>query len=264
MAHPPEFDDAWLRIDRAKENTKRLGDEIRGWWPAQRDRYGAVTKHDGKGNVQIVARVGDRPPKEWGLLVGDILVDLRSALDYAVWALAVKRRKGKITDPKSVAFPIILDDKNWPGSGHGSVKHVPPLAEGFIEKVQPYHPEYGGTSGKESPLWMLDELVNISKHRVIPLMVTALTLTAIDLNFLNADIEKFRSYPVGELKNGTVLATFRAKAKANYAYVKVKPTLTLRVAFEESSPYGVKDVWAGVSELGGPVQWVISELERYV
>lgn len=78
MGHPAAFDDAWVRIERAKERRERLKAEITTWAADHPNAYRVAAEHDGKGKVTIIAKIGERPPKEWGLIVGDLLVDLRS------------------------------------------------------------------------------------------------------------------------------------------------------------------------------------------
>ena len=73
----PRMDDAWVRVKRAQVNLKRLKDEMAVFRDTHQRAYAVGAEYDRKGNVRLVARIGQRPPKEWGLASGDILVDLR-------------------------------------------------------------------------------------------------------------------------------------------------------------------------------------------
>jgi hypothetical protein len=120
MDGAPEFEDAWVRMQRAWDYFQRLKSELADFPVAHPEAYGVVSEADADGNLTLRARVTMRLPKEWGLLIGDILVDLRSALDYAVYALAVCH-SGQVPppNPRRIEFPI-WDNQSRESSGRGS------------------------------------------------------------------------------------------------------------------------------------------------
>jgi hypothetical protein len=102
-------------------------------------------------------------PRRISLIAGDAVYSMRASLDQLAWSLA---RPSGI--PKRVAFPIIDGPtltKERLDSFKRSLAGVPPEAICEIDSLQPYH---RGTHYKTHPLWRLDELCNLDKHRRIP------------------------------------------------------------------------------------------------
>jgi hypothetical protein len=102
-------------------------------------------------------------PVHISLIAGDAIYNMRSSLDQLVWSLA--RLKGI---PERTAFPIIdgavlTADKLK--SFNKSLKDVPPGAVSEIAALQPHH---RGAAYKSHPLWRLNEICNLDKHRRIP------------------------------------------------------------------------------------------------
>src|SRR5271165_2240571 len=74
-------------------------------------------------------------PDDICLTVGDLFYNMRSCLDQLVWSLA--HRVGRILDPDYTQFPV----------------------------MESYH---RGDAYKAHPLWRLDAMCNLDKHRRIP------------------------------------------------------------------------------------------------
>lgn len=108
----------------------------------------------------------------YGVIVGDVVHQLRSVLDHAVWQLAKPPIDGR------TAFPICLHERDAPGSFFGGtdratgkrfnpigtdrLRNVGRAAIDYIESVQPYR-----RLGVGDPLWALNELWNSDKHRTL-------------------------------------------------------------------------------------------------
>lgn len=134
---------------------------------------------------QFIFRVDrvDIPDPRWGVYVGEVVYNLRSALDHLAYELAVLN----LGDPlpakvaETSAFPIFRSgprfrrrNKNgYParGSGWEKVKGMERSARTAVERLQPYHrrklPELVA-------LRWLDDLCNIDKHRTIHLTASQL------------------------------------------------------------------------------------------
>ena len=111
--------------------------------------------------------------ESWGLIIGDIVSNLRASLDHITWALAMQyvvEEKGtlKLTpkQERAIAFPLLDDPADWPlqGGKGSALESVIPRAYDEIKRFQPYSrrnwPELG-------LLRDLQLLVNADKHRVV-------------------------------------------------------------------------------------------------
>lgn len=67
-------------------------------------------------------------------------------------------------NPKSISFPIYDDSEKYSRQGlHAVAPDVPAL----VDAMQPYH---AGNAAHDHPLWVLHELSNIDKHRIVPIV----------------------------------------------------------------------------------------------
>lgn len=119
------------------------------------------------------SRISKAPPTEWGAIVGEIAHDLRSALDGLVWQLIILNG----IDPETLrspkpSFPIFFQatggNESFSGRGRSLIHdRIRPEHEARIEALQPYNCP---TDPSDSTLWVLHELNNADKHRLIPLV----------------------------------------------------------------------------------------------
>lgn len=126
--------------------------------------------------IERVIQVGD----DWGLIVGDAIHNMRSALDHLAWALAVRHFGG--VEPtskniiKDIQFPVLSKADEWPT--HRFLKHMDPADVDKLERYQPFKYTSAGRfmmklqrpGAIECPLEALSELSNSDKHRVIQVL----------------------------------------------------------------------------------------------
>ena len=104
---------------------------------------------------------------EWPLLLGEAIHNMRSALDNAWWACAVKHlgREPEEDDARYIAFPVRKRGKNWDTNTWR--RWVDPPIEVIAKGRQPpidLAPE------SFHPLASLDRMWNLDKHRALPLI----------------------------------------------------------------------------------------------
>lgn len=102
-------------------------------------------------------------PARIGLIAGDCLQSMRSSLDYLVWELVLA---GGMREPdKHNAFPIAMTEEGYRDDlkKRHRLRGVPDEAAAIIETFQPYLVDIEKRDG--TPLAVLDNLVNINKHR---------------------------------------------------------------------------------------------------
>jgi hypothetical protein len=113
--------------------------------------------------VLAIARV-EPIPAEWSLVLGDIVHNLRSALDALVYALARAHlgRTPTDTEARQIQFPIVDRPDQWEGECKRWLRHIAPAAQLLIERCQPYH---DANPREVHLLAALRDLSNIDKHR---------------------------------------------------------------------------------------------------
>jgi len=158
-----------LKLNRAETHLKAIREAVQRYGGA--DFCELVTKPDYK--RRPTARFHNVAPldPEIPLLIGDCVHNLRSALDHLAFQLAIGH-SGSLTEQqaRNVSFPIFDNGPNFRGAkrrGRGAAHKMAGMsrsARAAIERLQPYHrrkhPELRA-------LWMLDEMWQVDKHRLI-------------------------------------------------------------------------------------------------
>jgi hypothetical protein len=90
---------------------------------------------------------------------GDVIHNLRSALDHLAWELA-KWETGEPRKPLNCCFPIGRDFDSYKAAKKGAIAGMSPEATKAIDDLKPYK----GPDGNE-PLWMIHYLDIVDKHR---------------------------------------------------------------------------------------------------
>lgn len=115
-----------------------------------------------------------------GLLVGDVVHNMRSALDHLVFQLALRNTGGRVVRPLQTQFPIgdsrDLSDK----AAKTRLAEVAPCHKDIIEEFQPYHPmEENISVGRYfHPLAKLRDLSDADKHRILtPVLIPSTPLS---------------------------------------------------------------------------------------
>jgi hypothetical protein len=99
-------------------------------------------------------------PDEIPSIAGDVLQNLRSALDHLAYRLFMAGTQGTAGDGKHVSFPIFDDASKFKKGVMHNVKGMRREAIDAIEALKPY-------SGGNEVLWRLNRLNNIDKHRLL-------------------------------------------------------------------------------------------------
>jgi hypothetical protein len=133
------LNDAFAKLGRADEHAITLVDEIAAWqaaapFHAQREPNNEASDHD------VIVTI-DAPPdvRRWGLLFGDAIDNLRSALDHVVYGLAqVATGEDEPPGARSLAFPLINDEQRW-SDADSRLRSLSPAMVPAIKEVQPFH-----------------------------------------------------------------------------------------------------------------------------
>ncbi|MBI3800299.1 MAG: hypothetical protein HY268_25410 [Deltaproteobacteria bacterium] len=168
MATVPTFT---MKLIRADEHLKALNDEVMNFLAIR--PYEVITQQDipaGYLHAQVIYR--HAPPDLLLMLIGDVLHNLRSALDHLAWSLA-RTRADSFTE-----FPIFIDGARFRatdrhsnpvrGSGLHKMHDMPASAQTIIESLQPYKGVHG--LPESEPLWLLQQLGIEDKHHTLNLV----------------------------------------------------------------------------------------------
>ena len=160
--------DARGRLKRASEYLAKLDDLVKAM-PNPEDNRVLVDYKSQLGCHVVAIHLAVLPDPESVPLATEVVHNLRCALDYAAWQLAVLRRGGREPDEeeaREIAFPICDNPRSL--SGAQVLGHVGKEAAKELRLHQPYATPLGGAHNP-SLLGPLRDLDNFSKHRLLML-----------------------------------------------------------------------------------------------
>lgn len=167
------MDSAFAKLGRAKAHLGTLQDSMHAYRNLDDafDYSREVIDHPFDASLVIIRfrlQVRRPPPDDWGLIVGDILSNLRAALDHAVYGHAEARAHsaGTPLTPKqrrALQYPFVHKGSEWPNE-RGKLE---PFMDGAvideIEKTQPFK----NIKSDWHSFALLNRLVNQDKHRTV-------------------------------------------------------------------------------------------------
>jgi hypothetical protein len=229
-----------VKLNRAQEHLQALGREIESFLGGH--LYDAAVEDDGTVHPVVRLRNVTHPRAELSALIGDFIYNVRSALDHAAYDLT---RLGSGNPPPQAlarrsAFPIF---NNGPAyrrrhkngqptrtSGHWKVQGMPSAARGRIERFQPYHRRKRPTA---KSLWILEELSNVDKHRLLHLTTTDLTGATYKVTASGQKlwVQELKT-KLGPLQEGAIVTRIRADVDPG-AHMHVEANTVLDVTFDK-------------------------------
>jgi hypothetical protein len=170
-------------------------------------------------------RIVECVPDALSGVIGDVLHNLRAALDQLAWQLVLVNNK---QPRRRTGFPIGRDRQEFETDAHGKVQGISKAAIRLIHRLKPYR-------GGREPFWVIHELDRVDKHQSIVPVGAANTIVHMPFKFRPwDDVPEFRfdlgikpadtGYP---LKDGTVL--FRSTADSRKLHDE--PKFTFSVSF---------------------------------
>lgn len=127
------------------------------------------------------------------LIIGDVLSNLRAALDHVAWQLAIVfSDDDPIPGNNGTRFPIWWEDPDNKRARPLLKPFTCKAVEAFLDGLQPYHRK----PPQAHPLFVINDLVNIDKHRVLPVITTVVDHTQVTCRFPNGSrIESYGGRP---------------------------------------------------------------------
>jgi hypothetical protein len=209
------------KLDRAKLRMKELDNLLQSFHSAKPYKFSA--KPDPRYGTVISMDEVAPVPDEVSLVAGDVLQNLRSALDHLAYQLYLKGGGAPGTG-RHVSFPIYESKQAYDDNKARRTRGMTQAATAKIESLAPY-------KGANDLLWQINELNNIDKHRIILLTGSAVRSMDIMPMLAHSAPEPLRSkmsnmkffvkpadnsYP---LKVGTVIQTHPAIKKVAFEIV---------------------------------------------
>jgi hypothetical protein len=108
----------------------------------------------------------EKVPDEIPLIVGDLIQNLRTALDQTAYKLYLKGTGGGSVSTK-IYFPIFDSQKQYDDNKGGRTQGILAADLAKIDAIQPY-------KGGNDLLWAVHKLNNIDKHRLLLAVGSAL------------------------------------------------------------------------------------------
>jgi hypothetical protein len=229
----------FAKLDRAGSHLTDLQAATKKF--VESDFYEVSTELRQDGRVVGKAVNVQRPGPELGAMIGDLVHGVRSALDQLIFQLATAE-SGPLSErmAKDSAFPIFKTGPRYRGEagrGHGKgrgaaykIRGLSPPAQRSIERLQPYH-------RRKHPLlwalWMLEELSNIDKHRLIPLTGALPVQGMVEIKFNRPGVTAFghRHVP-GPIEEGKPILEVAGDFE-NADDIDIEANLTPSVIFDK-------------------------------
>lgn len=160
-----------LKLNRAEAHLHSVMAMINEFF--RTEFFETSTEIDRRGRLIGRAINVKQPPPELSVLIGDCVFNYRSALDQLAYALAAGNTD-QLPDSyaRTSAFPIYQTGPKYRGRrgrpARVRMRGMSATAQAVIERLQPFH-------RRKYPelrlLWMLEELSNVDKHRLVHLGV---------------------------------------------------------------------------------------------
>ena len=171
------------KLNRAKELLKSLKEEVKTFLGSQPYRIG--TKRDKERRlVYFLTEVGN-VPESIPTLTGDILQNLRAALDHKAYELFQYNSTGL---GRHIYFPIESDEVKYEENKERKTNGMSQIAKDFIDSIKPYK------EGNHT-LWQIHELNNLDKHRTLITAGSGFKSMDIGAHVMNIMMEAFGGIP---------------------------------------------------------------------
>lgn len=166
-----------MKLHRAEEHFNSLYARI-SQWNSSRVYRAPLRVSDDRHHLEFLQPVGVRPPlDEWGLVFGDAVHNMRSALDCTIWEFAHLDGVAP-SNPRQVSFPVLTDRSKWDGAA-SRLSSVPSDLLSRVEAVQPFN-DPDPTTVDKSWLSVISKLDNDDKHRGVVVGVPVIDQVAME------------------------------------------------------------------------------------
>jgi hypothetical protein len=223
------------KLARADQHLDALYRETDGWGDSDPLRITRQSQRNGREHIFRVRYRIQPAVWRWGILLGDALFNLRRALDHLAFALAIAHTgKNPPDDEDKLAFPICSGPEFFKGQRFRIASLSEP-AQAAIEKAQPYNRLKPGKWF--APLWWLDQIHNIDKHRFAHITGNVAHAKEIVIDAEPGTYQAFWNF--GAVVDGTPILRLVLDRPNPHVYVDLKVTAGVALQVEEGQAMSV-------------------------
>jgi hypothetical protein len=237
MTNLKPFDLCWHRILRAEIH----GDAAAKAWNAfiDKDPFGVEAHVDEDGSGWILVRTTEPPPNSIALEIGELLYQLRSALDACVYETSCLNSGHRPPpDESRLEFPICDTPQSFKISRH-KTRQLTTEQQKLIEAFQPYNAP--GLESADVPynfnrgLGMLNDWARKDRHRGLHVVAFWASEVRPVLELPSGThLDQITVTPSFLLRDGTRVASFKLAGWQRGMNLRANPNLYLDVAIEDA------------------------------
>lgn len=214
------------KIVRAKQHFATYTDEMFAYLKICEHSFSPKINHQ-EATAVLSYAVTPAPPVRLSILIGDVVYNVRSALDQLVCCIV--RTSKPTSSCAGRQFPICLNADDWP-TALQSLRGLSKEAKTVIHGLQPCAKP---TSAQRHPLSILNALSNRDKHRA-PVLTVARSLNSVVTFSDGGNQTRLRVPAPLKAKAGVIFTRIPAWVKQG---VRVQVNGTSVVSFGESGPW---------------------------
>ncbi len=253
-----------IKLNRAKRILNSLILDVQKFFYS--NPYSVFESEDPRtGDWSLRLKINNNPPSEWSAEVGDIIHNLRSALDLLIYQLFIANGSNMIKD---TGFPIYDKKKDLNKNGLKRIYGINPNAINIIKTIKPYR-------RGNLRLWQLHQVDIVDKHKIIIGIGGSHESVIIDSGDMFKNLENlspnisFPSIPIGirpadrqfPLKDGDILFSVKkGNDHENFKNTKNK----LGLSFGDGKIIKYEPLVPTLQEFVGLVEDIINKLQPFI
>jgi hypothetical protein len=212
------------KLERAKRHYAELETTLASFFAIK--PYKISTRRNSERKlVYYLSEVTDIPV-EMSLITGDVIQNLRSALDHLAYDLWFKEANGQGRDDK-IYFPIDKDQASYNRNKAGKTQGITTQSLAIIDSLNPY-------PGGNDALWRIHALNNRDKHRLLVTVGSSFQSVDIGAHMMES-MRKMPDMPANMRDNLPDISLFLRPAD-NLFPLKVGDELLIGAVDEEENP----------------------------
>ncbi len=173
MAKPDPLEGPKLKIERANDHITELQSLVQIFCESQSYTSRLDVEPDGQQALKVIFDLSPFPSKI-PVIIGDILFQLRSALDHLVCALAIHNGANKVSD---ISFPTGTSRDHFEKQAKERLHRLSLDAKAMVSNLEPYN------GGKGHWLRVLHSINIVDKHQALIPAAAATFQTNASLSF---------------------------------------------------------------------------------